>query len=1179
MVIKTASPGVYIQELDLTRGILDPVTRNNGVLAGPFERGPVDQAVKVSTEVELRQIFGGPTNENYEYWYTIDNFLEYGGQCYVIRCDDAVGDEIDTAIDFFDDNGDEVEVSNVRHPQVMRNSTDAYTFSYSDPSDPTSSEVYLKNDQEWESKLGDIIPGYGKFFARNPGRWMNGVGVAVIDSGADYQLTLADGNPALSVDALLIINGGTAPQEFPDVLVGGTAPKADVDPLLNVVFEREDRAFDPDTLIGQKLTQYVKIKSILTDDEGNSNDTICECSVTDIDLISGGTGFTSNQADTAGESTGWVTNVPCRSLPRDPSSECFGDELGENMFVDLYIEDGVVTAHRLNLRGAAAPTGFCIGDTFETVYENSVDPAVFSVEETRTIGNTVIRIGDNQDGVIGTIIRREKDYYVVAVAPHADGSFGTAEPGQPITDPSINSAVVGVVDEYVVLGYYLFYGSGRGGQVDVIWEPQTYTREQGMDWLWPNRPFGGEHVHRNKIAVNVNGVPIKDNGWTEQDPVYKKLEGPATVTPSSGDTINWHATRERWVQTYVPKQGDIIYDNYVNPEDPSAVVTPFTITDATDWYSQQIAFEGIPWIQFAPRPRTSAHAQDLNCENDEMNIIVYDAEGNHNTLGGAAPQKGRVLETYYQCSKLKGAVTVEGNDNYYQDLINVGSQIIYANEQVDIIGSVVDDGPALQSETINAGKVMPGTVISTGLYCAYIAPRYGSVYAELLPEYTTRISTSGIKKLEITAGGSGFGMSVSRTDQLVTTTGGGATCTDQPSDNPCLKVDYTTNEFGVITAVSPSAGYEGTGFVPGDIIALQSPEDGGLTATFEVKVLVGSPKAPYLLLGGEDQLSASLGELQHAYRKVLTENFGDLDYILQGPAYDPYFFADLASENSIVISYGDKLSYAISKANALISIGEELKTAMVLISPPKSAALDPIESTRITEAIVEWADRIASSSYAVMDSGYKRMYDRFREKFVYVPLNGDIAGCMVRTSLVSQPFFSPGGMNRGQIKNVERLSYDPSKAQRDTLYSHRVNPVVTWPGEGTVLYGDKTTLAYSSAFQRINVRRLFIYCERVIGQFAREVLFEFNDVPTRLNFVNTVNPFMTDVVSKRGATDYLVVCDSSNNTPEVIDRNEFVADIYIKPNRSINFVQLTFVATKTGVSFSEAIGSTRLTSN
>ena len=461
MVIKTASPGVYIQELDLTRGILDPVTRNNGVLAGPFERGPVDQAVKVSTEVELRQIFGGPTNENYEYWYTIDNFLEYGGQCYVIRCDDAVGDEIDTAIDFFDDNGDEVEVSNVRHPQVMRNSTDAYTFSYSDPSDPTSSEVYLKNDQEWESKLGDIIPGYGKFFSRNPGRWMNGVGVAVIDSGADYQLTLADGNPALSVDALLIINGGTAPQEFPDVLVGGTAPKADVDPLLNVVFEREDRAFDPDTLIGQKLTQYVKIKSILTDDEGNSNDTICECSVTDIDLISGGTGFTSNQADTAGESTGWVTYVPCRSLPRDPSSECFGDELGENMFVDLYIEDGVVTAHRLNLRGAAAPTGFCVGDTFETVYENSVDPAVFSVEETRTIGNTVIRIGDNQDGVIGTIIRREKDYYVVAVAPHADGSFGTAEPGQPITDPSINSAVVGVVDEYVVLGYYLFYGSGR----------------------------------------------------------------------------------------------------------------------------------------------------------------------------------------------------------------------------------------------------------------------------------------------------------------------------------------------------------------------------------------------------------------------------------------------------------------------------------------------------------------------------------------------------------------------------------------------------------------------------------------------------------------------------------------------------------------------------------------------
>ena len=273
--------------------------------------------------------------------------------------------------------------------------------------------------------------------------------------------------------------------------------------------------------------------------------------------------------------------------------------------------------------------------------------------------------------------------------------------------------------------------------------------------------------------------------------------------------------------------------------------------------------------------------------------------------------------------------------------------------------------------------------------------------------------------------------------------------------------------------------------------------------------------------------------------------------------------------------YQRRLSQAVAKANFLISIADENKYCMTCVSPPRNASLDPIDSNEITQNVVEWANRISSSSYAVMDSGYKYMYDRFRDKFMYTPLNSDIAGCMTRTSLVSQPFFSPGGMVRGQIKNVVKLGFDPSKANRDLLYSARVNPVCTFPGEGVVMYGDKTALGYSSAFTRINVRKLFIYCEKAIGRFAREVLFEFNDVPTRLNFVNTVSPFLTDVVSKRGATDYLVVCDSSNNTPDVIDRNEFVADIYIKPNRSINFVQLTFVATKTGVSFQEAVATNR----
>ena len=187
-------------------------------------------------------------------------------------------------------------------------------------------------------------------------------------------------------------------------------------------------------------------------------------------------------------------------------------------------------------------------------------------------------------------------------------------------------------------------------------------------------------------------------------------------------------------------------------------------------------------------------------------------------------------------------------------------------------------------------------------------------------------------------------------------------------------------------------------------------------------------------------------------------------------------------------------------------------------------------------------------------------------------MNGDIAGLMTNSTLVAEPWYSPAGVVRGQIRNVTRLSYNPSKEQRDVLYSNRVNPIATFPGEGTILYGDKTALAYSSAFDRINVRKLFLIIEKEISKISRSVLFEFNDQTTRSMFKNNVNPYLRDIMARRGMTDFLVVCDESNNTPEVIDRNEFVADIYIKPNRSINFVTLNFIATKTGVTFSEAVG-------
>jgi len=310
-------------------------------------------------------------------------------------------------------------------------------------------------------------------------------------------------------------------------------------------------------------------------------------------------------------------------------------------------------------------------------------------------------------------------------------------------------------------------------------------------------------------------------------------------------------------------------------------------------------------------------------------------------------------------------------------------------------------------------------------------------------------------------------------------------------------------------------------------------------------------------------LTATLAELSDGYDLFEnTENF-KVDFLLMGSA-----------------AYN--ISDAQALANKLISVAELRKDAIAFISPYRGAALSDTSvqtdvtvrsAADITDNVVEFYAPITSSTYAIFDSGYKYMYDRFSNTFRYVPLNGDIAGLCARNDINNFAWYSPAGTSRGAILNAVKLAYNPSKTQRDVLYSNRINPVIFSPGAGIILFGDKTGFGKSSAFDRINVRRLFIYLEEAISQAAKDSLFEFNDEITRTNFVNTVEPFLRDVQAKRGIFDYVVICDETNNTAAVIDNNEFVADIYIKPARSINFIGLNFIATKTGVDFEEVIGN------
>jgi hypothetical protein len=280
-------------------------------------------------------------------------------------------------------------------------------------------------------------------------------------------------------------------------------------------------------------------------------------------------------------------------------------------------------------------------------------------------------------------------------------------------------------------------------------------------------------------------------------------------------------------------------------------------------------------------------------------------------------------------------------------------------------------------------------------------------------------------------------------------------------------------------------------------------------------------------------------------------------------------FADDASYDISLVPVGAATS---TVANYVISnICETRLDCVAFVSPQNTSTGEVITGygSTATTAIKAYRDALPSTSYAVMDSGYKYQYDRYNDVYRFVPLNGDVAGLCARTDNTNDPWFSPGGLNRGQIKNVVKLAINPTKADRDVLYAAGVNPVVTFPGEGTVLFGDKTLLAKPSAFDRINVRRLFIVMEKAIATAAKFQLFEFNDSFTQAQFRNLVEPFLRGVQGRRGITDFKVVCDGTNNTGEVIDSNNFVADIFVKPNRSINFITLNFIAARSSISFTE----------
>lgn len=537
--------------------------------------------------------------------------------------------------------------------------------------------------------------------------------------------------------------------------------------------------------------------------------------------------------------------------------------------------------------------------------------------------------------------------------------------------------------------------------------------------------------------------------------------------------------------------------------------------DAGNWASASAALK----LQFTGAPGTSSFAQARGITNDEVHIAIFD-----NAQGEFSGVSNSLLEKYSFVSKLSDSKRSDGSNNYYKSVVNSTSKYVWwmghpvSSGYTDPVTTVAPDVSAVISASSKTITIQDNDAFNT-LGAFKLAFDAAAVKGE-----TRQISLSG-----------------SMDNNTVYTVASIVTTVTNDSVNGYVIQVVETPVQEVVTGLT--------------VTSLVKPAWGLSAATVIAApgvstVQILSAVSDYTLSGGADDFASSEGQIQSAYAQFTNSDQYDISLIPLGNAS------------------------ALTAKFVVDNIAEVRKDCVVFISPrnPDGSPITSTGSTATTAINTFRADTMIDSSYAMMDSGFKYQYDRYNDAYRWVPLNGDIAGLCARTDYSADPWFSPGGFNRGQIKNIVKLGFNPSQSDRDELYSAGVNPVVTFPGQGTILYGDKTLLNKPSAFDRINVRRLFIVLEKSIAVAAKYQMFEFNDSFTRAQFKNLVEPFLRDVQGRRGVTDFRVKCDESNNSGEVIDRNEFIADIFIKPNRSINYITLNFVAARSSVSFEEIGG-------
>lgn len=581
-----------------------------------------------------------------------------------------------------------------------------------------------------------------------------------------------------------------------------------------------------------------------------------------------------------------------------------------------------------------------------------------------------------------------------------------------------------------------------------------------------------------------------------------------------------------------------------------------------DW-AYKDEFEGVPGTSDWCVNKGAPNAQD------EMHIVVTDKDGSFTGVPGA------ILERFGFVSKAKDNKTLDGEPNFYGSIINKQSNFVWflgapaadaytpegAVTSIDVTNggsgyttaptvSVTGDGTGAAATAVlsNTGEVIAvavsdgGTGYAVGDAVAITGDGTGAT-AEVAAE------TGGvIDSITVTNGGSGY--TTASVD--ASGSGGGDAVLTATIGYSVASVTVDTQGDGYTSA---TIGFTGDGSGATADATLSPVGDAWATAVKPgVQFKTIGADLTYTMAGGADGSAVTSNELIAGWDMFANAEVVDVSLLFVGDA-------------------GGQSSSGTVIRHVIDNICEKRKDVIVFFSPDKADVFNQTPE-QATENVVAFRNTKINrpSSYAIMDSGWKYRYDAYNDEYRWVPLNADIAGLAARTDDLADPWYSPAGYTRGQIKNVVQLALNPSKTNRDALYKNGVNPVVSFAGEGVLLYGDRTQQLKSAAFSKINIRRLFIVLEKSIAIAAKYQLFEFNDAFTRSQFRNMVEPFLTEVQSRRGITDFRVVCDESNNTPERVMRSEFVADIYIKPTYSINFISLNFVAVRSGVEFEEVVG-------